>query len=319
MTSLLDTFRALSAFDPPRGSLEDAPWEEYVDWAIAQGLAPLAAYNLEYRLVGAGAPQWARDRLLSVYQGSVNDNVAKLVHFQRCIGELHGRRVVLLGSASFAEGLYPHVAFRPLADLHLLVRQGEVQPFAGYLRQHELEEVRGSTRAVAHLSDGTSELFLHGGLLGDASLDEALLARALPLRAFGPSAFRLDLEDAILATCLEHSRAGYQVPSISFVDLRELLSGAASVHGPYSRPFDREALLSRAREWRVERALFASASIVARLFPDAASAAGRALPELRAASRALLERLVVAPASQVGQLRSFRGTERLRKLLSGGR
>ena len=53
--SLLDTFRVLASFSPARTSLRGAPWEEYVDWAIAQGLAPLAAYNLEYRLGGGEA------------------------------------------------------------------------------------------------------------------------------------------------------------------------------------------------------------------------------------------------------------------------
>src|SRR5690348_14686047 len=119
--TLLDTFRVLSSFERPRQSLAGAPWEEYVDWAIAQGLAPLAAYNLEYRLAGADAPEWARDRLLSVYQGSLNDNVMKLVNFKRAVDELEGRRVVLLGAASYAESLYPHVAFRPVLDLDLLL------------------------------------------------------------------------------------------------------------------------------------------------------------------------------------------------------
>jgi hypothetical protein len=316
--SLLETFRVLSAFDPPRGSLRHAPWEEYVDWAIAQGLAPLAAYDLEYRLGGADAPQWARDRLLSIYQGSLNDNVMKLVNFKRCVDELQGRKIVLLGSASFAEALYPHVAFRPLADLHVLVRAGEAQGFCGFLRRFEFQPA-GAERGVMHLSDGRTELYIHGGLLGDAAEDAALLSRALPLRAFGPSVYRLDLEDSILATCLEHSRAGYDVPTISFVDLRELLLGAPALQGPYSRPFERDLLVQRARAWRIERALFTSASVIGRLFPDAAAAAQRALPELRPASRALLERLVVGPVAHVGHLRSFRGTERLRRLLAGGR
>src|SRR5713101_6273288 len=124
-TSLLDTFRVLSAFDPPRCSLADAPWDEYVDWAIAQGLGPLSAYNLEYRLAGAGAPEWARDRLLSVYQGSLNDNVMKLVNFKRTIDDLEGRKVVLLGAASYAEALYPHVAFRPVSELEMLLPPGD--------------------------------------------------------------------------------------------------------------------------------------------------------------------------------------------------
>ena len=99
-TSLLELFRTLSSFAPARTDLRSADWERYVDWAIAQGLAPLAAYNLEYRLGPSGAPQWARDRLLSVYQGSANDNVMKLVNFKRAVDELEGRRVVLLGAVA---------------------------------------------------------------------------------------------------------------------------------------------------------------------------------------------------------------------------
>src|SRR4051812_43134010 len=91
-TSLQEAFRVLASFEPARVSLREASWEEYVPWAIAQGLAPLAAYNLEYRLAGAGAPQWTRDQLLSIYQGSVNDNVMKLVHFKRTVDALQGRR-----------------------------------------------------------------------------------------------------------------------------------------------------------------------------------------------------------------------------------
>src|SRR4051794_32954782 len=99
--SLLDTFRILASFDPPRTSLKGAPWEEYVDWAIANGLAPLAAYNLEYRMGGAGSPEWVRDRLLSVYQGSVNDNVMKLINFKQIVDELEGRKLLVMGAPSF--------------------------------------------------------------------------------------------------------------------------------------------------------------------------------------------------------------------------
>src|SRR5262245_3338566 len=116
MLTLLDLFRALASFTPKRPSLSRAPWGEYVEWAVGQGLAPLAAYNLEYRFAGSGAPEWARDRLLGIYQGLLNDNVMKLVNFKRSVDALEGRRVVMLGAASFAEHLYPHVAFRPVAE-----------------------------------------------------------------------------------------------------------------------------------------------------------------------------------------------------------
>jgi len=318
--SLLDTFRVLASFSPARTSLRDAPWERYVDWAIAQGLAPLAAYNLEYRLGGAGAPTWARDRLLSVYQGSLNDNVMKLVNFKRAIGALEGRRIVVLGAASLAEALYPHVAFRPVLELDLLVARMDVTPLAAYLEQAEFKTVAThATRRV--ISDGRTQITLHGGLLGSGfeAEDRNLLERAVALRAFGASIYRLSSEDAVLAAILGHAQAGYSVPYIEFVDLRELLIGAPSTQGAYSHPLDLELTRQRAALWRIERALYTSTRIVAGLFPETRSVADSLAPALRPGTRALLDSLIVAPLASLGRMREIRGAERLRRLLSGGR
>ncbi|HYO59071.1 nucleotidyltransferase family protein [Archangium sp.] len=319
--SLIDTVRVLASFDPPRGSLRGAPWEEYVDWAIAQGLAPLASYNLEYRLAGADAPEWARDRLLSIYSGSVNDNVMKLVNFKRSVDELEGRKLLLMGAASFADTLYPHVGFRPVLEIQMLLRRMDVEGFAGYLAQHEFrpepdEPAHGALKVV---SDGRTPIFLYADVLGSERRAEVqgIFDRARPMKMYGPSLFRPDLEDAVLLVCLEHAREGYQVPWLSFVDLRELVTGAKSMGGIYSRPLDVAALLERAKAWRLERALYTSLSIVARLFPETAEGLKPVLPPLRRATRELLERLVVHPASGPGKMSHVRGTERLRRLLTG--
>lgn len=319
--SLLETFRVLSSFNPPRGSLRDAPWEEYVDWSIAQGLAPLASYNLEYRMPGSRAPEWARDRLLSIYSGSVNDNVMKLVNFKRTVGELEGRKLLVLGGASFADTLYPHVGFRPVLELPLLMRRMDVDAFAGYLAQHEFkpepgELPRGARKVV---SDGRTSLFLYADILGEARKEEAqgIFERAQPMRMYGPSVFRPDLEDAVLLVCLEQAREGYQMPWLSYLDLRELVTGAKAMGGVYSRPLDVAALRERARAWRLERALYTSLSLVARLFPETAGALEPVLPDLRRATRELLQRLVIVPASEPGKMSHLRGTERLRRLLTG--
>lgn len=321
--SLQELFRTLASFSPPRRSLAAAPWEDYVDWSISQGLAPLAAYNLEFKLGGAEAPDSARDRLLSVYQGSVNDNVLKLVTFKRAVGALLGRKFIVLGGAAFAEALYPHVGFRPVLEVDVLAQPEDLEPFTRFLCEGglvpapELASARGARSAV---TDGRIRVCLFSNLLGPkhASEEAALFARATPVRAYGPSAFRLDLEDAILVLCLEQARAGYEVPLIGFVDLRELLLGAPSVSGAWTRPVDFEALRARAAEWRLDRALHASVRIAAALFPEVASAAERAAPPLPAATRALLERGVVSPVSSVGRARN-RGLARLRRILSGGR
>jgi len=318
--SLLDTFRILASFSPARASLRGAPWDEYVDWAISQGLGPLAAYNLEYRLGGASAPEWAKDRLLSVYQGSLNDNVMKLVNFKRAVDELQGRRIVLLGAASYAEALYPHVAFRPVLDLDLLLPASDLDGLAGFLAQSEFKLVASHPR-LRILSDGRTQITLHGGLLGPGfeSEDRELLDRALPVRAFGPSFFRLAAEDALLASILEQAHAGYSIPTITFVDLRELILGAPSMHGADSRPLDLAQVRERARRWRVQRAVYASTRIVAALFPETASLVESLTHDLRPATRALLDGLVVAPLAQLGRMRETRGAERLRRLLTGGR
>jgi len=318
--SLLDTFRVLASFSPARTSLRGAPWEDYVDWAIAQGLAPLAAYNLEYRLGGGTAPEWARDRLLSVYQGSLNDNVMKLVNFKRAVDELVGRRIVVLGAASYAESLYPHVAFRPVLDLDLLLPAADLDAFAGFLGKAEFKAVASHPR-LRILSDGRTQITLHGGLLGPGfeAEDHGLLERALPLRAFGPSCFRLASEDALLASILEQAHAGYSIPIVTFVDLRELLLGAPSMQGAYSRPLDHAQVRERAARWRLQRAVYASTRIVGELFPETASAVGSLAQDLRPATRALLDGLVVSPLAQLGRMRETRGAERLRRLLTGGR
>ncbi|MET0404085.1 MAG: nucleotidyltransferase family protein [Cystobacter sp.] len=318
---LLDTFRVLSSFDPPRGSLREAPWEQYVGWAIAQGLAPLASYNLQYRLPGSQAPEWAREQLLSIYSGSVNDNVMKLVNFKRCVDELEGRKILIMGAAAFADSLYPHVGFRPVLEIQLLLRRMDVEGFTGYLAQHDFrpepeEPLHGAQKV---LSDTRTPLFLYADVLGSQRQAElrGVFERARPLKMYGPSLFRPELEDALLLVCLEHAREGYQVPWLSFVDLRELVMGAPTMGDIYSRPLDTAVLLARAREWRLERALYTSLSIVTRLFPETAPVTAQALPPLRRATRELLDRLVVIPSSEPGKMSHARGSERLRRLLTG--
>lgn len=314
--SLLQVFQTLASFDPQKGSLADAPWEDYADWAIGQGLAPLAAYNLEYRLgAKTGAPEWVRDRLLAIYQGSVNDNVMKLVNFKRAVDELEGRRVIMLGGGSFAESLYPHVAFRPVIDIRLLVPRADLDPFVGYLRRAEFKPAEPTPSPVRELSDGRTTIFVHGELLED---DAPLFTRATPMKVYGPSLFRLDLEDAILTHVLLMSRAGFDVPLIEFVDLRELIQGAPSMGGVYSRPVIADALRARAAQWKMERALWAALRIVEKLFPETAKAAQALQPSLMMPTRELLERLVVGPVSTVGRTQQFRGEDALRTLLAGG-
>jgi hypothetical protein len=142
--------------------------------------------------------------------------------------------------------------------------------------------------------------------------------RARPMKVYGQSVFRPELEDVLLLTALDQAHHGYDVPWLSFVDLRELITGATSMGGIYSRPLDVAVLKERARAWRLERALYTSLSIISRLFPETTPAVEAARPTtLRRATQELLNRLVVAPVSVPGGRGVIRGADRLRRLLTG--
>ncbi len=314
-----ELFRVLTSFSPSRVELRGAPWEELVDWLLAQGLAPLAAYNLEYRLGSIHAPEWVRHRLLSLFQGSANDNVMKLVNLKQALAQLEGRQVVMHGGVSYVESIYPHVAFRPVVDVRLYVGRREVDPLVNWLRRAEFvpNELADEAGAQVVLSDTRTEIYVHGGFFEDVAEDEALSARALRMRPFGPSAFRFDLEDALLSHVLLMSRRGFAVPALEFLDLRELLLGAPSMGGAYSRELKAEEVASRAQAWKLERALYCAVKVTAALWPEVEAPAARVLPQLSLPVRELLDRSIVAPLSEVGRMTDFKGAQTLRSLLTG--
>ncbi|MFT3709500.1 MAG: nucleotidyltransferase family protein [Archangium sp.] len=316
---LIELFRTLTSFSPPRTDLRTAPWDTFCDWAISQGLAPLAAYNLEYRLGAATIPEWVRHRLLSLYQGSANDNVMKLVNLKRAIDDLEGRTIALVGGASFAESLYPHVAFRPVIDVRLAVPPGDVEPLVAWLRRSEFKalELTDPCGASKVLSDTRTTIFVHGALVNSPAEHAGILSRSQSMRAFGPSARRLDPEDALLVHCLLIARAGFDVPMLEFIDLRELVLGAPSMGGPYGRTLDAAIVASRAKTWKAERALWGALSVVERLWPETAAAISPLKPDLNVLVRETLERLVVRPAAEIGRTEGLKGEEVVRSLLAG--
>ena len=74
---LLDALRALSSFTPPE-RFPDCDPALLCDVLEAHGLAALASYLLEQNKVGADAPEGVRERLLTSFQGVVND--LSLIH-----------------------------------------------------------------------------------------------------------------------------------------------------------------------------------------------------------------------------------------------
>lgn len=313
----------LASFTPSRvrATADADAWQELTQLAPMHGLAPLCAYNLEYRLAGANAPQVVRDVLLSHYQGALADNVLKFVNLKKALTQCGDAAVMLLDAAAFADTLYPHIAFRPVSELRVLVQPAEVEvvqrgfDLCGYSASRELDPLSG---AVV-VTDSRTSIVLQTRLFPDARASEesGIWSRALPARAYGKNARRPALEDALLSAVLTQAKQAFDTPLINLMDLRELCTGALDLGGPYAQVPDREVVLARAKAFKLERALWVAMELVAELFTGRADAAHKLQPQLRGATQALLKRAVVEPLIDLNRTSAPRGMDRLRKLLAG--
>lgn len=303
MSDLLPAIRALASFDPP-AELPPCDLDALQPVLIAHGLAPLASYHIEHTRLAVGLPDAFREALLAVFQGTVNDNVLKLVTLRNVLKDAPGVPVVLLDGASYVDWLYPHMAWRPVSDLRLAVRGADGPAFAAATAAGlRLERTEHDGR-VAIFSDGHIEVTLQEGLWPGGAEDAPLFERAVPYKAFGPRAGRPAPEEALLCAAGDLGQAGLWAPLLRYLDFRELLRlGADAGH-----------VKARAAALGLSRALYGACALTAWFFPEVAAEADRLRPALGPVERAALEPVIDA-ARDPARLRHLRGTDRAARLL----
>jgi len=303
--ALLDALRALLAFDPP-AELPACDLSELADVLDAHGLAPLASFQLEHHRIGARVPMALRERLLPLYQGVVNDNVYRMMTLKALLSGVTVPAVVLDGAA-YVDWLYPHLAWRPVGALRLLVRGEDGEAFAAGARAAGFEpRERGPGGHTAAFSDGRVEAVLQEGLVAGRGEDHGLLTRAEPYRVVGRTASRPSAGDALLVSVADAAALGLQAPLLLWLDLRELCLRLPAGEAP--------AVRARAEAAGLSRALFGALELTAFFFPAAAGAAAGLTPPLSRAERAAVE-AVVDQARDPARLRRLRGTAEAARLL----
>jgi hypothetical protein len=303
MSDLLPAIRALASFDPPK-ELPPCDLDALARVLIAHGLAPLASYHVEHTRLAIGLPDSFREALLAVFQGTVNDNVLKLVTLRNALKDAAEVPVVLLDGAAYVDWLYPHMAWRPVSDLRLAVRGRDGAAFARATAAGlKLERTEHDGR-VAVFSDGHIEVQLQEGLWPGGVEDDALFTRAVPYRAFGPRAGRPSPEEALLCAAGDLGQAALWAPLLRYLDVRELLRLAP----------DAAYVKERAATLGLSRALYGACTLAAWFFPEVAAEAERVRPALGAMERAALEPVIDA-ARDPARLRHLRGTEEAARLL----
>ena len=306
---LLDALRALTSFSPPE-TLPECDPALLGDVLEAHGLAALASYQLEQRRLGASAPESLRERLLTSFQGVVNDNLLKLMALRAVLRDVDGLRVVLLEAAAYVDWIYPHLGFRPFGDVRLAVPTAEGARFVEATKATlTLVRTEHEARTVV-FTNGNATISMQEGLWPSGPEDAPLFERATPYRVFGPSARRPSAEDALLATVAEQALLGLHAPLVTFVDLRELLA----------QPLDAGYLRARASALRLDRALHGATLLVAHFFPETAEAAAAVRPALGFAERVAVERVVEAakdPGPAAPAARRGRGGAAGRRAVAG--
>lgn len=315
----------ITSFTPPKG-IEDPPsWEDAVGFLALHGLAPIAAYNLQYLMPDADAPEGAKDMLLGYLQGVANDNVFKLMTLKsltRAMGEGgEPAKIVLMDGASFGDTLYTHIAFRAVPELRLLVRPADVERIELAMRAEQFVEMEADEpdpdQPAKILFNDRFFAKLFAPFLPNPKEEPGIFERAIPARALGPGVFRPAAEDALLLHVLPMARRGFAVPLIQFVDLRELVKGDSPLArgaGP-GAPIDRDVLLARAKAFGVEKPLYAAMELLAHFHPDVAERARELEPDLPWPTRTLLDSGVVEPAKDPSRERQLRGVGKLVQLL----
>ncbi len=295
---LAEAIRALSAFDPP-AALPPVDLALLAEVLEANGLAPVASYHLESRALGAGLPAQFREKLLALYQGVVNDNVYRVMALRNAL-RASEVPVVALGGLAAVDWLYPHLAFRPLGDVRMVVRGEDGARFAaaaqgaGFHLAGTEADGRGAT-----FTDDRVRFTIQEGLWSGAPPDAEVVGRATPMPALGPRVLRPSPEDMLLATVGEQAEQGLYAPLVTFVDLRELLR--------LDPPPDPRLVLDRAATLGLSRALHGSMALLATHFPEVADAAGRLSPPLSAPERAAVD-LIVHSARDPARLTHLRGS-----------
>jgi hypothetical protein len=308
LTSLDSLWRRKPSTTP--AAVHDFPWEKLADLAVVQGVAPIVAYAMEFRLGGAGAPEDIHDALLGYYHGTLTDNVYKLMELKKLLSGAEDVPVVLLEAAAYADSLYPHVAFRAIPDVRLLVRRKDFQALA-LAGEAQGMRLQGQESGAVLLSDGRTRVLLHDSLYDESGIHE----RGIAAKAFGPRVRRPAIEDAILTQVALMAKSGFASPLIDYVDLRELVGGSPSQSSVWERKPDAAALKARAQAVGLSRALWCAVQVLVHFFPEREADAKALEPELTAAVRAVLQAGIVAPSQDLERTSVNRAAEEVRKLL----
>ncbi len=243
-----------------------AAWERLADRAGRLRVAGVIAVEC-----GDTIPEPVRTGLQASVRSTVLRNLrfrAEFVSLAKIAGEAGGRLLALKG-LPLAHGVYPQAGMRDMVDLDVLVPRSDLDTVLaaaiglGYSASRHVD--RDATLAVAHhlprLLKPHVALEIHWRLAPETERPHVapskLWARAVP-SPLAPGTFELAPEDALLHICTHagHSHL-FEIGPRPFVDIRYLIERQGD-------QLSWNTVVSRARQWKCERAVWLTLSVVQR-------------------------------------------------------
>ena len=286
--------------------LSEADWDEVLELAEKHGVMPLLHRNLKARYADLQVPDPIQARLRDTYRatGIRNTRLFALLN-----GILKGFRaagidVVVLKGAHLAELIYEEVALRPMGDVDLLVRPGDLRASTQLLREIGYEQPgHEGSASPRHQEPIVEQMEIEsfrkpGGLLLDVHYSpvipgkaniESVWDRVRTVRIGGAEALVLSPEDLLLHLCVHAAvNHGFAVRLVNICDIPEVVDR-------FGDTFDWPTFWARSSEWGAERAALVTFALAERLLGwrrPAASLRGADLPPAAFDVVAISERLL---------------------------
>ncbi len=265
---------------PPHGG-EEA--HRFVEQCASEGALPL--------LFVSPSPSTVTDELNGwrAFDAANRHRTVTLTRTISGLPSLLGEEFILLKGSDVANRLYSSPELRPMGDIDVLV---PLQAIDGITRRMISKGLRPRYTRLTHFSRrnpdlafdlGVVTLEVHHSIVHRASarIDYAALWRARARTSVaGVDLWRLADADALIAAALTIAKDNLAAPLIRYLDLWLILR---------DQPQLAAEAMARARDWRVENAVYAILRIASTLFPQF---------RLSIESRPSLERLIVSRCGQ---------------------
>lgn len=261
-----DLQKEFEAFDSEK-------WQTLLQYMHLHGIGPMAFLHLQSSGLICEIPSDVQKRLAEMYANNLMRNTLVFMELDSIIDACHQRGIPIipLKGAYLGRAIYDDPGIRVLGDLDIQSRPDDALKVAEILRRAGYNsawqgDAEWKTKAV-HVPEfsrpGSLPIELHLVFTSpytDFHIDdEGIWQRAVQDPNRIPGCMAMAPEDLFLFLCNHIYRAHFRIGLRHLIDLRSVITNMGDRINP-------DLLMSRAREWRMERILLVVLTVVDELF-----------------------------------------------------